>query len=55
MQVLGTYGAIVLILRGGSLISVALWVLQHRSWLAARARRDLGAAWTAAVRLIFAR
>jgi hypothetical protein len=49
------YGAIALILPDGSLISLALWMLQHRTWLAARAWRGLSAAWTATVRLIFPR
>jgi len=44
-----------LIFPGGNLISLALWMLQHRTWLAARALRGLSTAWTAAVRLIFPR
>jgi hypothetical protein len=52
---LGSYGAMALILPGGNLISLALFMLQHRTWLAARARRGLSAAWSAAVRLIFPR
>jgi hypothetical protein len=49
----GSYGTIALTFPGGNLITFALWMLQHRTWLAARARRGLSAAWTAAVRLIF--
>jgi len=52
---LGSYGAMALIFPGGNLISLALWMLQHRTWLAARALRGLSTAWTAAVRLIFPR
>jgi hypothetical protein len=52
---LGSYGAIALILPGGTLISLALWMFQYRTWLAARVRRGLSAAWTAAVHLVFPR
>jgi hypothetical protein len=52
---LGSYGAMALIFPGGNLISLALWMLQNRTWLAARALRGLSALWTAAVRLIFPR
>ena len=45
--------AVTFILPGGTLISLALWMLQHRAWFVARARRGLSAAWTAAVRVIF--
>jgi hypothetical protein len=51
----GSYGAIALILPGGSLISLCLWMLQHRTWLAARARRGLSAAWAATVRFVLPR
>ena len=50
---LGLYGEIALTFPGGNLITFALWMLQHRTWLAARARRGLSTAWTAALRLIF--
>ena len=52
---LGSYGAIALILPGGNLILLGLLMMQHRTWLAARARRGLREAWTAAVRLVFPR
>ena len=52
---LGSYCEMALILPGGNLILLALLMLQHRAWLAARARRGLSAAWTAAVRLVFPR
>jgi hypothetical protein len=40
---LGYYPAIALTLPGGSLIALSLWMLRHRTWLAARARRGLAA------------
>ena len=52
---LGSYAAIVLMLPSGNLIGLALWMLQHRAWLAASARRGLSAAWTAAARHLFPR
>jgi len=52
---LGSYAAIVLIVPGGSLIALALWMLRYRSWLAARARRALAALLAFAVGLIFPR
>jgi hypothetical protein len=52
---LGSYAAIALIPSGGNLIALSLWMLRHRTWFAARARRGLNAAWTAGVRLIFPR
>ena len=52
---LGSYGAMALILPGGNLVLFALFMLQHRTWLAARARRGLSAAWAAAVRSVFSR
>jgi len=52
---LGSYGAMALILPGGNLILFALFMLQHRTWFAARARRGLSAAWAAAVRFVFSR
>jgi len=55
MRDLGSYPAIPLFLPGGNLVLLVVLMLQHRSWLAARARRGLSAAWTAAVHLIFPR
>jgi hypothetical protein len=52
---LRSYPAIVLILPGGSLIALTLWMVRHRTWLAARARRDLAALLAFAVGLIFPR
>jgi len=52
---LGSYTAIVLILPGGSLIALTLWMLRHRTWLAARARRGLAAILAFGVGLIFPR
>jgi hypothetical protein len=40
---LGSYAAIVLILPGGSLIALTLWMWRHHTWLATRARRGLAA------------
>jgi hypothetical protein len=40
---LGSYAAIVLILPGGSLIALTLWMWRHHTWFAARARRGLAA------------
>jgi hypothetical protein len=54
-RLFGSYGALALFFPGGNLISLALWMLQHRTWLAARARRGLSAAWTGAVRRVFPR
>jgi hypothetical protein len=39
----GAYPAIVLMLPGGSLLALSLWMLRHRTWLAARARRGVTA------------
>jgi len=55
LRELGADDAIALILPRGNLISLALSMLQHRTWIAARAQRGLIAAWTAVVRLIFPR
>jgi len=52
---LRSYAGIVLILPGGSLIALFLWMLRHRTWLAARARRGLAALLAFAVGLIFPR
>jgi hypothetical protein len=52
---LGSYGAMAFILPGGNLTLLALFMLQHRTWLAARARRGLSAAWAATVRFVFPR
>ena len=52
---LRSYAAIVLIIPGGSLIALSLWMFRHRTWLATRARRGLSSVWTAGVRLIFPR
>ena len=38
---LGSYAAIVLMLPSGNLIGIAVWMLQHRTWLAALARQAL--------------
>ena len=52
---LPSYAAIVLVLPGGALIALCLWMWRHRTWLAARARRGLAALLTFAVGLIFPR
>jgi hypothetical protein len=52
---LRTYAAIALIIPGGSLIALSLWMFRHRTWLAARARRGLAALLASAVGLIFPR
>ena len=52
---LRSYAAIVLMLPGGTLIALSLWMWRHRTWLAARARRGLAALLTFAVGLIFPR
>ena len=38
---LGPYAAIALLLPGGTLIVVSLWILQYRPWLFTHARRGL--------------
>jgi hypothetical protein len=38
---LGPYAAIELLVPGGSLIVLSLWVLRNRAWFIARARRTL--------------
>lgn len=38
---LGPYAAIALLLPGGTLIVISLWVLQRRPWYFARVRRGL--------------
>jgi hypothetical protein len=53
MRELGSYAAIVLMLPGGSLIALTLWMLRHRTWLAARTRRALSAMLAFCVGLIF--
>jgi hypothetical protein len=55
IRALMPYAAIVLILPGGGVIPLAVWVWRHRSWLAARARRGLTALVALAVGLIFPR
>jgi hypothetical protein len=55
MRELGSYSAIVSILPGGSLIALALWMLRHRAWVAARTRRGLAAILAFGVGLIFPR
>jgi hypothetical protein len=40
---LASQPAIVLLLPGGSLLALSLWILRHRVWLAARVRRTLAA------------
>ena len=52
---LGSYTAIVLLLPGGSLIALTMWMLRHRTWLAARTRRGLAAILAFGVGLIFPR
>jgi hypothetical protein len=52
---LGLYPAIVLILPGGSLIALALWMLRHRTWLAARTRQVLAAMLAFGAGLLFPR
>jgi len=39
IRTLGPYGAIELVVPGGSLVVLSVWAFRHRSWLAARARR----------------
>ena len=39
LRALGPYGAIELVLPGGSLIALSLWAVRHRSLLAAWTRR----------------
>ena len=41
---LGPYAAIALLLPGGTLIVVSLWILQYRPWLFTHARRGLAVA-----------
>ena len=41
MRSFGPYAAIELLLPGGSLIALALWIFRHREELAARIRRAL--------------
>ena len=41
MRSFGPYAAIELLLPGGSLIALSLWILRHREELAARMRRAL--------------
>jgi uncharacterized membrane protein len=53
MRELGSYSAIALILPGGSLIALTLWMLRHRTWLAAHARHGLAAIVAFGVGLIF--
>jgi hypothetical protein len=55
MRELQSYAAIVLIIPGGSLIALSLWMFRHRTWLATRARRGLAALLAFAVGLIFPR
>lgn len=52
---LGSYSAIVLIVPGGSLIALSMWMLRHRTWLAARTRRLLAALLAFCAGLIFPR
>jgi len=39
LRELGPYAAIALLLPGGTLIVVSLWILHHRPWLFAQVRR----------------
>ena len=55
MRELGAYSGIVLILPGGSLIALSVWMLRHRAWLAARTRRGLAAILAFCVGLIIPR
>ena len=55
MSELGSYTAIVLMLPGGSLIALTVWMLRHRTWLAARTRRSLAAMLAFCVGVIFPR
>jgi hypothetical protein len=41
---LGPYAATALLLPGGTLIVASLWILQHRPWFFAHARRGLSIA-----------
>ena len=52
---LRSYAAIVLMLPGGTLIALCLWMWRHRTWLAARARRGPAALLAFAVGLVFPR
>jgi len=40
-RALGPYAAIALLLPGGTLIVVSVWILQHRTWFFADVRRSL--------------
>ena len=55
LRELGSYSAIALMLPGGSLIALSLWMLRHRTWLAVRTRRGLAATLAFCVGLIFPR
>jgi len=55
MRELRSYAAIVLIIPGGSLIALSVWMFRHRTWLASRARRGLAALLVFTVGLIFPR
>jgi hypothetical protein len=55
LRELRSYAALVLIVPGGSLIALSLWMFRHRTWLAARARRGLAALLAFAVGLTFPR
>lgn len=39
MRELGPYAAMALLLPGGSLIAVCVWVTRHRAWIAIQRRR----------------
>jgi hypothetical protein len=52
---LGLYPTIVLLLPGGSLIALALWMLRHRTWLVTRTRQVLAAMLAFGAGLLFPR
>jgi hypothetical protein len=53
MRGLGPYAAIGLLLPGGSLIALCLWVMRHRAWMALERRRILVMVAALSVMLIF--
>jgi hypothetical protein len=49
----GLYPGIVFMLPGGSFLALSVWMLRHRTWLAARMRRVLSAILAFAVGFFF--
>jgi hypothetical protein len=52
MRKVGPYGAIELLIPGGTLIVLSLWAVRHRSWLVARMRSTLALVATLAAGLL---